>query len=63
LSNFSDKSLEGELSNQELGRLLVSSNLSESDGTWLVSVGLLDTTSAGSALSGSLGCKLFSGLE
>ena len=60
MSDFSNKSLEGELSDEELGRLLVSSNLSESDGTWLISVGLLDTSCAGGALSGSLGCKLLS---
>ena len=41
LGELSDESLEGELSDQELGRLLVSSDLSESDGTGSVSVGLL----------------------
>lgn len=52
LRDFSNKSLEGELSDEELGRLLVSSNLSESDGTWLVSVGLLDTAGRWCGLSG-----------
>jgi hypothetical protein len=42
LGNFSDKSLEGQLSDQELSRLLVSSDFSKSDGTRLVSVRLLD---------------------
>jgi hypothetical protein len=42
LSNFSNKTLEGQLSDQELSRLLVSSNFSQGDGTGLVSVRLLD---------------------
>lgn len=64
LGNLSDKSLEGELSDEELGRLLVSSNLSESDGTGLVSVRLLNTTGGvggSSGLSSSLGTNLLSG--
>jgi len=44
LGNLSDKSLEGELSDEEFGGLLVSPDLSEGDGTGLVSVRLLDTT-------------------
>lgn len=44
LCNFSDESLERQLSDEKLSRLLVSSNLSESDCTWLVSVRLLDTS-------------------
>lgn len=44
LSDFTNKSLEGKLSDQELSRLLVSSDFSESDSTRLVSVRLLDTT-------------------
>jgi hypothetical protein len=42
LGNLTNQSLEGQLSNQELSRLLVSSNFSESDGSRLVSVRLLD---------------------
>jgi len=60
LSDFSDKTLEGELSDQELSRLLVSSNLSESDGTWLISVRLLDTTGAGRRFSCCFAGELFS---
>jgi len=33
LSDFTDKTLEGELSDEELGRLLVATDLTESDGT------------------------------
>ena len=52
MGDFSDKPLEGELSDEELGRLLVSSNLSESDGTWLISVRLLDTAGRWCRFSG-----------
>jgi hypothetical protein len=50
--------LEGELSDEELGRLLVATDLTESDGTRLISVGLLDTSGRGGRLAGSLGSKL-----
>jgi hypothetical protein len=40
LGDLSDEALEGQLSDQELGRLLVSSDLSEGDGSGSVSVGL-----------------------
>lgn len=64
LGNLSHKSLEGELSDEQLGGLLVSSNLSQSDGTGLVSVRLLNTSGGvggSSGLSGSLGSNLLSG--
>jgi|ERR1740117_1763511 len=44
LSNFSHETLEGQLPDEELSRLLVSSDLTESDGSWPVSVGLLDSS-------------------
>jgi hypothetical protein len=43
LCDLTDKTLEGELADQELGRLLVATDLTESDGTRLVPVRLLDT--------------------
>jgi len=58
LGNLTDEALEGELSDQELGGLLVPTDLTESDGSGLVSVGLLDTSSGWGGLSGSLGSKL-----
>ena len=66
LGDFSDQSLEGEFSDEELGRFLVSPDLSEGDGTGPVPVGLLDTTGSGTSrlgcgLSGSLGGELLSG--
>ena len=61
LGDFSDESLEGELSDEELGRFLVSSDLSESDGSRSVSVGLLDTSGGWGGLSSGLGGELLSG--
>jgi hypothetical protein len=42
LSDLTDETLEGKLADQELGRLLVATDLTESDGTRLVTVRLLD---------------------
>ena len=44
LGDLTDETLEWELSDEEFGRLLVSTNLSEGDGAGLISVGLLDTS-------------------
>jgi hypothetical protein len=52
------ETLEGKLADQELRRLLVATDLTESDGTGLVAVGLLDTSGGGSRLAGSLGGEL-----
>lgn len=46
------QTLEGELADQELSRLLVATNLTKSDGTGLVAVRLLDATGGGGALAG-----------
>jgi hypothetical protein len=55
------QALEGELADEQLGRLLVATNLTESDGTGLVAVGLLDTAGGGSRLASGLGGKLLAG--
>ena len=60
LGDLTDETLEWELSDQELGGLLVSSDLTKSDGSWSVSVWLLHSASGWGALSGSLGGQLFS---
>ena len=44
LGNLTDETLERELADQELGGLLVATDLTESDGTRLVAVRLLDTS-------------------
>ncbi len=61
LGNLTNEALEGELSNEELSRLLVATDFSESDSSGLVSVGLLDTSSGGGRFTGSLGGELLSG--
>jgi hypothetical protein len=44
LGNLTDKALEGQLADEELSRLLVATDLTESDGSGLVAVRLLDTS-------------------
>ena len=50
-----------ELADQELGRLLVATDLTERDGTRAVTVRLLDTTGGGRRLAGRLGGELLAG--
>jgi len=61
-SDISDESLERQLSDEEVSGLLELSNFSEGNGTGSVSVGLLDTTSDLSRLSGGLSGELLSGV-
>jgi hypothetical protein len=61
LGDLTDKTLEGQLADEKLGGLLVATDLTESDGTRLVAVGLLDTTGRGGGLAGSLGSELLAG--
>jgi len=44
LGDFTNKTLEGEFSDEKLSGLLVATDLTESDSSWLISVGLLDTS-------------------
>ena len=44
LGDLTNQTLEWELSDEELSGFLVTTDLTESDGSWLVSVGLLDTS-------------------
>jgi hypothetical protein len=55
LGDLADEALEGELADQELGRLLVATDLTESHGTGAVPVGLLDAAGGGGRLAGGLG--------
>jgi len=60
LGDFTDKALEGELPDKELGRFLVTSDFTESDGSWAESVWFLYTTGSGlCCLPCCLGRKLF----
>ena len=52
--DFTDESLEWEFSDEELGALLESSDLTESNSSWSESVGLLDTSGGGGLLGSSL---------
>ena len=52
--NIPDKTLEGSLANEEIGRLLVPADLLESNGARAVAVGLLHSSSEGCRLAGSL---------
>ena len=61
LGDLSHQTLEGQLADEELSGLLVSSDLTESDGSWSVSVRLLDSSSGWSRLPGSLGGQLLPG--
>lgn len=55
------ETLEGELADEKLSRLLVATNLTESDGTGLVAVRLLDATGRGGRLASGLGGELLTG--
>ena len=59
LGDLSDESLEGELSHEELGGLLVPADLAEGDGSRAVAVGLLDSSGRRGGLPGCLGGELF----
>ena len=52
--DFTDESLEWEFSDEKLGALLESSDLTESNSSWSESVWLLDTTGGGGLLGSSL---------
>lgn len=58
LSDLTNKTLERQLADEELGRLLVATDLTESDGTGLVAVRLLDTTGRWCRLASSLRSEL-----
>jgi hypothetical protein len=58
LCDFTNQTLERKLSDEELSRLLVTTDFTESDGSWLVSVWLLDTSGRRCRFAGSLRSKL-----
>lgn len=58
LSNFTNQPLEGELPDQELSTLLILPNLTKSNSSGAVTMWFLNSTSSGSRLTCSLGCKL-----
>jgi hypothetical protein len=58
LGNLTDETLERELADEKIGRLLVTADLTKSHGSRAVTVGLLDTTGGRSRLASSLGGEL-----
>jgi len=61
LGDLTDQTLEWQLADEELGALLVPTDLSESHCSGPVTMGFLDSTSGRGALTGSLGGQLFTG--
>jgi histone H3 len=61
LGNLTNKTLEGELADEELSGLLISSDLTKGDGSGPVPVGLLHSSGGGGGLAGSLGSELLPG--
>ena len=60
LGDLTDETLEGQLADQKLSGLLVTTDLTESYGTWSVTMGLLDSASGWGTLTSSLGGQLLS---
>ena len=60
LSDFSHKTLEGQLADEQLGGFLVTTDLTKSDCTRPVTMRFLDSTGGGSALTSCLCGELFS---
>ena len=58
LSDFTDKTLEWQLADEELGALLVTTDLTESHCTGPVTMGLLHATGGWGALTSGLGSQL-----
>ena len=61
LRDLADETLEGKLADEEVGRLLVATDLTEGDGSGAITVGLLDTSGGGGRLAGGLGGELLAG--
>jgi histone H3 len=61
LGDLTNKSLEGQLADEKVGRLLVTTDLTKSDSTRSVSVRLLHTSGGRSRLASGLGGELLSG--
>ena len=58
LGDLADETLEGELADEKLGRLLVTPDLTKSHGSGPVTMGLLDASGGGGRFAGSLGSEL-----
>ena len=58
LGDLTNKTLEGQLADEKVGGLLVPTDLTKSDGSWAVTVGLLDTSGGWGRLTSCLGGEL-----
>ena len=58
LGDFTDQALEGQLPDEELSALLVTTDLTEGDGSGPVTMGFLDTSCSRGGLASSLGGEL-----
>jgi len=61
LGNLPDQTLEGQLADEQLGGLLVTPDLSQSNSSGPVTVGLLDAAGGGGGLPSRLGGQLLPG--
>jgi len=61
LSNLTDKTLEGQLADEQLSAFLITTDLTKSDSSRPVTMRLLDAAGSWGALPSRLGCKLFPG--
>ena len=61
LGDLTDQTLEGQLADQQLGALLVATNLTQGNSSRPVSVGFLDATSSRGTLTGRFGSQLLPG--
>jgi len=58
LCDLTNQTLEWQLADQELGRFLVTTDLTKSNGSWPVTMRFLHSTGGWCTLAGCLGCKL-----
>jgi hypothetical protein len=61
LGDLTHEALEGQLADQQLGALLVATDLAEGDRAGAVAMGLLDAAGGGRRLAGGLGGELLAG--
>ena len=61
LCDLTDKTLEGQLADEELGGFLVTTDLTESDGSGPVTMGLLHSSGGWGTLASGLGSQLLAG--
>jgi hypothetical protein len=61
LSDLANEALEGQLADEQLGALLVATDLTQSDGAGPVTMGLLHASGGRRALASGLGCQLLPG--